>query len=242
MPTGYMTATGPMMNSNAGIFSGIPSGSGGSPTDPTGGTPYGLYWGGSGAMKGFQQGLSRNLVGRTQREQGLSGLYDNALANPTGTADLFGKYFQQAAQGYAAPLMRDFTGALSGVAGNVARRFGGNGSSEENRASSLASDLFSRNLSESLAQLAPQQVQAGLAYTGQLGQAQQAAAGQSDILKELLLGSLGQTQGQGSGLNIGSILGSVGGTLLGGPLGGVIGNKLGGLFGGGGGGNADLPI
>ncbi len=232
MPTGYMTATGPMMNSVGGAFNQIAGQrGGGNPTDPTDGTPFGNYWGGSGAMKGFQQGLSRNLVGRTQREQGLSGLYDNALANPTGTADLFGKYFQQAAQGYAAPLMRDFTGALSGVAGNVARRFGGNASSEENRAAGRASDLFSRNLSESLAQLAPQQAQAGMEYTGLLGQGQQAAAGQSDILKELLLGSLGQTQGQGQGLNIGSILGSIGGTALGSlvgqpGIGAAIGSKL----------------
>lgn len=203
---------------------------------PSRGTPYGLYWGGLKGTKAFQQGLSQDIVGRTQREQNISGLFDNALANPTGTADLFGKYFQQAAEGYSAPALRDFTGAIQGVSANTARRFGGNASTEENRQVSGAGDMFSRNLTEALARLAPEQVAAGQAYTNELGQAQSAAAGQSDTLKSLLLASLQSTVNTGNGLDVGKILGqiagTIGGTLIGGPAGGAIGSKIGSELGG----------
>lgn len=220
---------------------------GGNPTDASEGTPFGHYWGGKGAMKGFQQGLSSDLIGRTQREQNLSGLFDNYLANPTSAADLFGKYFQTAAEGYAAPALRDFTGAIKGVSANTARRFGGNASTEENRQVSNASDLFSRNLTESLAQLAPEQVAAGQAYGNQLGTAQANAAGQSDTLKSLLLASLNSTvntSGTNWGKILGQLAGTIGGTLIGGPGGGAIGSQIGGSLGGsitGGSDNSTFP-
>ena len=220
-------------NANYPYFRGF-GGSG--PTRSQEGTPYGEYWGGKGAMKGFQQGLSGDLVGRTQREQNLSGLFDQYLENPTSAADLYGKYFQQAAEGYAAPALRDFTGAIKGVSANTARRFGGNASTEENRQVSNAGDMFSRNLTESLAQLAPEQVAAGQAYGNQLGTAQANAAGQSDTLKSLLLASLNSTVNT-SGTDWGQILGKIGGTiagtLIGGPAGGAIGSQIGGSITGG---------
>lgn len=163
--------------------------------------------------------------------------YDAALANPTGTADLFSKYYQSAANALAAPAMRDFTNTLSGVTGNVAARFGGNASSEESRQAYNTADLFSRNLSESIAGLAPQAAAAGMAYTNMLGQATQQYASNRDRLASLILGGLTYQPAKqpGAGSAIGGALGGIAGAVLGGPAGAAagvgIGSSAGGAFG-----------
>lgn len=157
-------------------------------------------------------------------------LYGAALGDPTGTADLFGGYFRQAAEGYSRPALEDFRQNIGRVQANTAARFGGNVSGEEFRQVDRASDLFSRNLTDALARLAPQQVQAGADYTNQLGNRAGMLFGQSNTSRSML-GQGIQALPQGGGL-FGSLLGTalgIGSLAM--PGGGTIGGKLlGGLF------------
>lgn len=169
----------------------------------------------------------------TLRAHDLAGRYDTALADPTHAAGLFSSFYDNAAQGFAAPAMRDFGNTLSGVQANTAARFGGNASSEEGRNVYNTSDLFSRNLSESLARLAPQAVSQGLEYTGQLGQASTGAANERDQLNQQILSGVsmyGAKKKKGSlfGTALGAITGGIKGFMTGGPVGGAVGAAGGG--------------
>lgn len=151
-------------------------------------------------------------VGRMARSDRLAGAADQALLDPTGTADRFGSYFQTAAQGIAAPALRDFANTLSNVQGSTAARFGGNASTEETRNGFNASDLFSRNLSEALARLAPQQAQMGLDYAGQLQGSAAGAAGEEDRLRGDIIQLVGT---QKPAKQKKSVLGTIAGTAAG---------------------------
>lgn len=177
--------------------------------------------------------LAPDAQRRSNRSRKLNDQFDSALADPTGTADLFGSYFKKAAEGYAAPALRDFQTSVGNVAANTAGRFGGNASTIEQDAVRGASNDFSRNLTEGLARLAPEQVAAGRAYTGQVGQAAEGATGQYDDMLNRLLALLqfrrsGEKGKSGLAGALGGIIGGVGGTLLGGPAGGAIGAQAGG--------------
>ncbi len=132
------------------------------------------------AKQRFEQAKYRDIRQRSARSTGLYDLYGSALADPTGQTAKYQGAFDTAAQGMAAPAMRDFTQQLASVQGNTAARFGGNASTEENRGVYNTSDLFSRNLSEALARLAPQAVTAGQNATGELGTAARGATGELD--------------------------------------------------------------
>lgn len=173
--------------------------------------------------------LNRNLLSQEEERQGRmqdrQGAYDRALDDPTGTANLFRSYFDEAARGIAAPAMRDFGNTLAGVQGNTAARFGGNASSLEQKNVYNTSDLFSRNLSDALARLAPQAAGMGLNYTNMLGGAAGEASSERDRLTQLILSGIGQyAQPQKRGGNLlGALAGGVGGFLAGGPGGAAAG-------------------
>lgn len=135
--------------------------------------------------------------------------FDAALADPTGQADLFRDYFDSAARGIAAPAMRDFGNTLATVQANTASRFGGNASSAESKNLYNTGDLFSRNLSEALARLAPQAAGMGLQYTGMLGGAADAATAERDRLSSLILQGVSlYPQKEKKGNVLGSLLGA----------------------------------
>lgn len=160
-------------------------------------------------------------------------LYGAALGDPTGTANQFGEFFRTAAEGFSRPALEDFRQNIGRVQANTAARFGGNVSGEEFRQVDRASDLFSRNLTDALARLAPQQLQAGMDYTGQLGQRAGFLANQFNTSRSMLgQGIQGLPQGGGlfgtllgTALGIGSLAipggGTIGGKLLGGLIGGA---------------------
>lgn len=153
----------------------------------------------------------------TLRAHDLAGRYDTELADPTHAAGLFSSFYDKAAQGFAAPAMRDFANTLSGVQANTAARFGGNASNEEGRNVYNTSDLFSRNLSESLARLAPQAVSQGLDYTGQLGQAAGGAANERDQLNQQILSGINMYGAKKKKGNLlGTVLGAVASKVTGG--------------------------
>lgn len=178
---------------------------------------------GEGAQHFITDFLAPQEQERARRAGQSRNAYDAALNDPTGTADLFGKYFRTAAEGISAPAMRDFNSQLGAVRGNVASRFGGNASSEELRNVYNTSDLFSRNLSEALARLAPQQVQAGQSYTQMLGQRSQQDVSDYDRLNQLILQGIGMFgQGKKRGANLpGGLIGSALGAALAIPTGGM---------------------
>lgn len=131
--------------------------------------------------------LRGQLPKRNERENRINDLYDQSLADPIATAGKFEKGFGDAAAAWAAPQQREFANTITGVAGNVAARFGGNASSEEQRQVGKASDDFTRNLSEQIAQLAPQAFQAGQQYTDALGGASRDANERSDRIRQMIL-------------------------------------------------------
>lgn len=189
-----------------------------------------------GSFRGTQQGagafnaayLIPQEEDATLRAHDLAGRYDTELADPTHAAGLFSSFYDKAAQGFAAPAMRDFANTISGVQANTAARFGGNASSEEGRNVYNTSDLFSRNLSESLARLAPQAVSQGLDYTGQLGQAAGGAANERDQLNQQVLSGINM---YGAKKKKGNLLGAALGAVTGGLKGGLAGAVSGGVGG-----------
>lgn len=179
------------------------------------------------ARQRFEQGKYRDIQQRGTRTAGLYDLYGSALADPAAQGRKFQGFFDEAAQGIAAPAMRDFTNQLTTVGANTAARFGGNVSSEEQRQTYNTSDLFSRNLSEALARLAPQAAQMGQNYTGELGTA---ARGSEAGLDELLgmFDPKKLAKGKGFLKTLGTLAGTAGGFALGGVKGADIGSKVGG--------------
>lgn len=186
-----------------------------------GSTP--LRGGGIGNTNRFR---TQVLVPESQRRGQRAGerrdAYDQALDDPTGTADLFGDYFQRAAEGYAAPQQRVFQNTVASNAANVAGRFGGNASTIETGVIQSTADDFSRNLTEALARLAPQQVAAGQHYTDQLGGASENAGSEYDRSLQFLMDALHDQRKNEKDAKKGGILGAAGGIL-----GGVAGSFLG---------------
>lgn len=191
-----------------------------------------------GAIGNTNRFLSGNLAPeaeyRSRRSRGADSAYDDALNDPVGTAGLFRGFYQDAADAFTAQAGRDFQRNIGTVAGNIGRRFGGNASSYEQAQVNKAGDVFSRNLTENLAGLAPQAAAQGLQYTGMLGQRSQNAAGNYDQIQQLILQALMQQRNneksKGSGLlgKLGGVLGGVGGFIAGGPAGGAAGAQIGG--------------
>jgi hypothetical protein len=137
---------------------------------------------GNRAKQRFAKQQYADIGQRYGRSAGLYDLYGSALADPAAAGHKFQGFFDEAARGITAPAMRDFTNTLSGVQANTAARFGGNASSEESRQTYNTSDLFSRNLAEALARLAPQAAQLGQNYTSELGGAARGATSELDDL------------------------------------------------------------
>lgn len=155
--------------------------------------------------------LRGQLPKRNARENRINDLYDQSLADPIGTADKFKQGFSDYATAWAAPQQREFRDTISGVAGNVAARFGGNASSEEQRQVNAAGDRFSGNLTEGIARLAPEAFQAGAQYTQALGGASEDANARSDRIRALIMeGVLGIRDKQKTNV-FGQIVGAVGG-------------------------------
>lgn len=182
------------------------------------------------------QSLLNQEPGANARAGGLADRYDSALGDIEGTIGRFSDIYQKAGQAISDPAARDFQQYNSRLGANAASRFGGNISSEELRGGYNAQDLFARNLSEALARLGGEQVNAGLNYTGQLGGAAAQSADERDRLREQILRGIsmfGEKQkGGGIGGALGGILGGVAGSFLG-PLGTAAGTSLGGKIGGG---------
>lgn len=192
--------------------------SGNRPPDPN--LPIGAISGqGGGGMGNLNRLRIRTLAPEAERRRQRAGnaasIYDKALADPTGTADLFGKYFDTRAHALTDEATRNYGRQIGGVTAGIASRFGGNASSYEQTQANRFTEESSRNLNEILADLAPQQVAAGAAYTGQLGEAANSAEGSYSNALQILLQSLGmQRQNEKDAKK-----NSLGGSLLGAGLG-----------------------
>lgn len=158
--------------------------------------------------------IDPQLKARDRRSTRLQGEADQALADPAGQAGLFQGYYQQAANAFTAPAMRDFTQTQSRLGANVASRFGGNASGEEIRQTNQAGDIFSRNLTEALAGLAPQAAAQGLQHTGMLQQQAQSSTTDADQLRAMLLQNILGVQDKKGGGILGA-LGNIGGAVAG---------------------------
>lgn len=177
------------------------------------------------AKQHFAEGQYRDVQQRSDRTAGLYSLYGSALADPAAQGRKFTGFFNEAAQGIAAPAMRDFSQQLATVGANTAARFGGNASTEEQRNVYNTSDLFSRNLSEALSRLAPQAAQMGQNYTGELGTAARGSEGGLDaVLSTFDPKKL--AKGNGMLKTLGGLAGTAAGSFLG-PFGAAAGAKLG---------------
>lgn len=195
----------------------------------TKGLPGAFRGSGAGASEYLNQYVLPGIPGADTRLNQRRSAYDSALNNPTGTADMFGDYFQTAANAYAAPAIHDFNQNLAGVRSNTASRFGGNASSSELKNIYNTSDLFTRNLSNAIAQLAPQAAGMGLQYTNMLGGAEQQANTErqgltNDVLQGISMYGAPQPK---KGSLLGGLVGAGLGFLKGGPVGAIAGGYSG---------------
>ena len=157
--------------------------------------------------------LSPEAEYRRQRSHDTSQRFDTALGDPTGTADMFGDYFQRRADALSAGANREFGRTIGTVSANIGSRFGGNASTYEQSQVNRAGDVFSRNLTEQLAGLAPEQAQLGLQYTGMLGDASAQQTAEYDQILQMIQQAL-QFQRQGEkDQKKGGIAGAIGGAL-----------------------------
>ena len=161
----------------------------------------------------FTQQLYGEMPERYGRSRRAYDRYEGYLDDPTSAGRQFQSFFETAGQGISAPAMRDFTKELSGVQASTAARFGGNASTEEQRNVYNTSDLFSRNLTEALARLAPQAAGLGVQYGGQLGEAAHGAVGEQDQLAQMILQAIQANKKKP--VDIGNILGTLGGAAIG---------------------------
>ena len=163
------------------------------------------------SLERFRGGQGQRTQGRRERSDRLNEFGDDLLMDPGGTADMFSEQFGRAAQGLAAPAIRDFGRVQAERGANISARFEGNASSEEGRALTLGGDQFSRNLSEALARLAGQQVNAGMDFTRMaLGAGANATAEEDRLTRQILASILGQSQSEGSSF-FGTLLGTAAG-------------------------------
>lgn len=198
---------------------------------PLGSAGQNIWW--------FKGQANSDLIPEIDQRQGradrLGQAADDALLNPGKTAGMFRSYYQDAANAFTANAMRDFTNQQDAIGANVASRFGGNVSGEEIRSRNVFQDQFSRNLGETLAGMAPQAAQQGMQYADQLQGAAGSAAGEADLLRQLLMqGILGtKRKKKGGGLfgALGTVVGAAGGFLAGGPAGATAGAQIGGSLG-----------
>lgn len=156
--------------------------------------------------------LRPQTVARGERADYLTGLGDQYLADPTKAIGMFRGLYDEYARGFAAPQQRDFLNNVRGVAGNVASRFGGNASSEEQRVVGRASDDFSRNLTESLSRLAPEAASQGMQYGNQLVGAGQGARSEQDRLEAQIAQIISMMQEKKQGKDFLGVAGQLAGT------------------------------
>lgn len=147
--------------------------------------------------------------GRGKRAQDIDELLWAAFTSPSGGAEGYLPFFEQAAQGAAAPVLRDFNEIVTSRAANVAGRFGGDPTTEEQRVVRGTADDFSRNLTEALARVGPQAISASQAATGQmLGARSVYGQEEADFMSLLLQSALGRKPKE-------SFWGKLAGTVLG---------------------------
>lgn len=193
---------------------------GGAPARPKGkgyGSPNPTDIGGTHRDSAYRSGryvtgsLLKQERGTEARASGLADRYDTGLGDIEGTVGRFSDMYQKYGRAIADPAMRDFDQTLARTGANVASRFGGNVSSEELRQGYNTSDLFTRNLGEALARLGGEQVNAGLAYTGQLGQAAEGAATERDRLRQTILQGISMGRQYKPKKNVGDYVGAIAG-------------------------------
>jgi len=194
-------------------------------------TPQGTYRGLGKKSQGprFQEQIYGELPERYGRSRRAYDRYEGYLDDPTSAGRQFQSFFEEAGKGISDPAMRDFTNQISGVQANTAARFGGNASSEEQRNVYNTSDLFTRNLTEALARLAPQAAGLGVEFGGQLGTAAHGAVSEQDQLTQMILAAIEANKKKGGGIGgtIGSLAGTAIGTLLAPGAGTAVGAKIG---------------
>ena len=166
----------------------------------------------------FTQQLYGEMPERYGRSASAYGHLNEYLNDPTAAGKQYQGFFETAARGIADPAMRDFNREVSGVQASTAARFGGNASSEESRQVYNTSDLFTRNLTEALARLAPQAAQLGQNLGNQYQTAASGAVSEQDQLANMIL--QGIQANKKKPFDWGKLLGDVGGAAAGAIAGG----------------------
>ncbi len=192
---------------------------------PGGGAPVagqGTYRG-VGKFKKAGERFTQQLYGEMPERYGRSaaayGHLTDYLNDPTAAGKMYQGFFDTAARGISDPAMRDFNKEVTGVQASTAARFGGNASSEEGRNIYNTSDLFTRNLTEALARLAPQAAQLGQNLGTQYQTAATGAVSEQDQLARMILEGISANKKKP--FDWGALLGQVGGAAAAGLTGGA---------------------
>ncbi len=173
------------------------------------------------------------LPGRASAGGRAGTALEGFLGGDYGTG-LYEDIFAKAAMANAAPIQEQYEDVLGRSSANVARRFGGNPSSEEARIIGTTSRGFGRLLSEQLAAIGPQAVAAAQGQQRLLAGIQAQYAGQESDLLSLLLQAARDQRGGGSpwAKILGTALGAGVGFFAGNPAAGAqVGGAVGGSFG-----------
>lgn len=203
------------------------------PTYAGGGAPSFLTGNRKKDQRAVLGGLSGRLNAANQGADSLDQLLQGYFADPSGGASGFQDYYTKAAQAAVAPSERAFNDSIGGVSASIARRFGGNASTEESRVVRGTADDFSRNLTEALARVGPQAVQAGQNRGSQLLSGRNVYGSEGSDISQLILAHLQKQKGNSPwGKILGTAAGGVGGFFLGGPPGAIAGAKAGNSIGG----------
>lgn len=206
------------------------------------GSTYPTYAGGrapfriTGKRGTDSKALTSSLGDQYSSSIGMGDNIDKLLGSyfddPSGGAGMYQDIYAKAANAAAAPAQRDFGNSIQTAAASIGRRWGGNASSEESRVVGNASDMFSRNLTDALARVGPQAVQAGQARGSQLMSASNSYATRGLDIAQLIQSALQKQSKNPWAKLLGTAAGGVGGFLLDGPKGAMTGAQLGNDVGG----------
>lgn len=188
----------------------------------------GIYGGYNNRARTARDYMQKRLLPQEGQRQGRANyrndLYDQALANPEAMAQMYQDIYGQAVEGYARPREEQYLRNSREQSANVASRYGGNVSQEEERQNTLSQEEWAQNIGDIIKQMSGQAVQSGQRQTQIYGQGAEQAMADRDRLTQQILQYINMMQEKQGGGWFGNMLGgAAAGFISGGPAGAAAG-------------------
>ena len=184
----------------------------------------GIYGGKDDRARTARDYMQKRLLpqerGRFDRADYRNQLYDEALGDPQGMAQMYQGIYGDMIEGYARPREEVYARNSREQSANVASRYGGNVSQEEERQNTLSQEEWAQNIGDIIKQVSGQAVDAGQRQTQMYGQGAQQAGMEQDRLTQMIMQYINMMQEKQGGGWFGNMLGgAAAGFLSGGPAG-----------------------